>query len=84
MSILNPTTWFKTKALPIQVNPGSAAALARHVGRLANLYAATRRDPKRADVKEEIEQRKRAIAGYGHTAPTNEAEARALLEKVKE
>lgn len=84
----NPFTWKRTaevklEAQPIQVNPGNANALARHAGRLANLFDAQKRQPDRADLAREIEQRKRAITAFGHPEPQNAKEARALLAKVK-
>ena len=77
------TNLFKAEALPLQVNSGSADQLARHAGRLARLYAAQAKNSSRADLREEIRRRKEAIAAHGHPAPTNEAEAAALLAKVK-
>lgn len=79
----NPTTWGnEMQPLPIQVNPGNANALARHVGRLVNLFAAQKRDDAVA-IRQEIKQRQAAIAQYGHVAPQNEDEARELFSKVK-
>ena len=86
MNIFRPSTWFATTPQPLQVNPNDASALVRHVGRLATLFAASRKE-KRSDVLRdigrEIAQRQAAIERYGHVAPDNELEARALLRKVQ-
>lgn len=79
MNIFRPSTWFKAAPQPITINPGSANSLARHVGRLVNLYSAKGQTNA---VKDEIRQRRDAIDKHGHVAPNNEAEARALLQKV--
>lgn len=79
MNLFKPSTWFKATPQPIQINPGNAGVLARHVGRLINLYTAKGQT---SAVKAEIKQRQKAIAAHGHAAPNNEAEARALLQKV--
>jgi hypothetical protein len=68
---------------PIEINPTNPAQLKRHIGRLANLYAALARDRSRADVAGEITQRRAAIVAFGHAAPDNEDEARALLAKME-
>lgn len=79
----NPTTWGNTvEPQPIQVNPGNAGMLARHVGRLANLYSAQKRSNTVA-IQHEIRQRLLAISTYGHSGPQTEEEARELLTKVK-
>lgn len=71
------------QAQPIEINPSNPAQLKRHAGRLANLYSALERDRTRADVATEITQRRAAIVAFGHVAPNNEEEARALLARLE-
>lgn len=84
MSWYNPTTWFKAKALPLEINVGNADMLARHVGRLSRLYAAEAQGKGSKEIRAEIAQRKKAIEAHGHAAPRSVKEARALWSKVKE
>lgn len=70
-------------AAPISINPGRPQQLARHVGRLANLYNVKERGDKRKEIGEEINMRKSAISSYGHTPPKTEAEARLLFSKLE-
>lgn len=69
------------EAQPISVNPSSPAQLKRHVGRLANLYAAQAKG--QDGLEQEIVQRKAAVIAFGHSAPEDEAAARELLARME-
>lgn len=69
------------EAQPITVNPSSPAQLKRHIGRLANLYAAQAKGQDGLD--QEIVQRKAAVVAFGHQAPEDEAAARELLARME-
>lgn len=66
--------------LPVTINPGKSAVVARHLGRLVNLYNVQARGDRRKEIPIEINQRILSLAALGVKAPTNEREARIALD----
>lgn len=72
---------FGLQAKPVTVNASLDARVARHVGRLARLYAMRERGDDSQEVKDEIRQRQAAMVAAGQDFPKNRAEAEAQLVK---
>lgn len=73
-----------TTPLPLDINPATRNQLARHAGRLANLYSARMGGDRRKSLKEEISMRVKALEQAGCRVPDDEAAARLLFNRLLE
>lgn len=82
MSWWNPATWGQAKmeAKAISLNPNDKEKVARHLGRLANLYRHS--GVLTEEMQTEIKQRQAALLLAGFDLVTSAEDADALREKL--